>query len=118
MLHVLNVISNKNKRLFSGPIYTQLISKSYVRTRARCQAQHTNNRWVFLLPSNINMFLFYIKINVFLGTPGAGKSYLCERIASELKFEWLDCSKIAKEKNFVEEYDEEYDCPILDEEKV
>ncbi|XP_039484467.1 adenylate kinase isoenzyme 6 homolog [Drosophila santomea] len=52
------------------------------------------------------------------GTPGAGKSYLCERIASELKFEWLDCSKIAKENNFVEEYDEEYDCPILDEEKL
>ncbi|XP_037716792.1 adenylate kinase isoenzyme 6 homolog [Drosophila subpulchrella] len=52
------------------------------------------------------------------GTPGAGKSYLCERLASQLKFEWLDCSKIAKEKDFVEEYDEEYDCPILDEEKL
>jgi len=35
-----------------------------------------------------------------------------------LKFDWLDCSKIAKENDFVEEYDEEYDCPILDEEKV
>ncbi|EDW61813.1 adenylate kinase isoenzyme 6 homolog [Drosophila virilis] len=52
------------------------------------------------------------------GTPGAGKSYLCERLATQLKFNWLDCSKIAKENNFIEEYDKEYDCPILDEDKL
>ncbi|KAH8254697.1 hypothetical protein KR032_011700, partial [Drosophila birchii] len=53
-----------------------------------------------------------------LGTPGAGKSYLCERLAEQLKFKWLDCSKIAKENDFVEEHDDEFDCPILDEEKL
>ncbi|XP_050327104.1 adenylate kinase isoenzyme 6 homolog [Bactrocera neohumeralis] len=52
------------------------------------------------------------------GTPGAGKSYLCERLSDQLKLKWLDCSKIAKENNFVEEYDDEYDCPILDEDKL
>ncbi|XP_036331570.1 adenylate kinase isoenzyme 6 homolog isoform X1 [Rhagoletis pomonella] len=52
------------------------------------------------------------------GTPGAGKSYLCERIAEQLKLNWLDCSKIAKENDFVEEYDDEYECPLLDEDKL
>ncbi|XP_020805517.1 adenylate kinase isoenzyme 6 homolog [Drosophila serrata] len=52
------------------------------------------------------------------GTPGVGKSYLCERLAEQLKFKWLDCSKIAKDNDFVEEYDAEYDCPILDEDKL
>ncbi|SPP74229.1 blast:Adenylate kinase isoenzyme 6 homolog [Drosophila guanche] len=52
------------------------------------------------------------------GTPGAGKSYLCERLAEQLNFDWLDCSKIAKEHDYVEEHDEEYDCPILDEDKL
>ncbi|EDW02519.1 adenylate kinase isoenzyme 6 homolog [Drosophila grimshawi] len=60
-----------------------------------------------------------IKPNILItGTPGVGKSYLCDRLAEQLKFTWLDCSKIAKELNFIEEYDKEYDCPILDEDKL
>ncbi|XP_037950775.1 adenylate kinase isoenzyme 6 homolog [Teleopsis dalmanni] len=60
-----------------------------------------------------------IKPNILVtGTPGAGKSYICAHLADELQLNWLDCSKIAKEKNFVEEYDKEYDCPILDEDKL
>lgn len=47
-----------------------------------------------------------------------GKSYICQRISEQLKLSWIDCSKVAKEKDFIEEYDEEYDCPILDEEKL
>lgn len=31
---------------------------------------------------------------------------------------WQDVSKIAKENGFVEEYDENLECPILDEDKV
>lgn len=31
---------------------------------------------------------------------------------------WQDVSKIAKEKGFVEEYDESLECPVLDEDKV
>lgn len=31
---------------------------------------------------------------------------------------WQDVSKIAKENSFVEEYDENLECPILDEDKV
>ncbi|XP_055912325.1 adenylate kinase isoenzyme 6 homolog [Eupeodes corollae] len=52
------------------------------------------------------------------GTPGVGKSHLCAKISEKLNFKWWDCSKIAKEKNFVEEHDDEYDCPILDEDKL
>ncbi|XP_037808771.1 adenylate kinase isoenzyme 6 homolog [Lucilia sericata] len=52
------------------------------------------------------------------GTPGVGKSYICQRISEQLKLNWIDCSKVAKEKDFIEEYDEEYECPILDEDKL
>lgn len=31
---------------------------------------------------------------------------------------WQDVSKIAKDNGFVEEYDENLECPILDEDKV
>ncbi|KAL9919895.1 adenylate kinase isoenzyme 6 [Glossina fuscipes fuscipes] len=52
------------------------------------------------------------------GTPATGKSYLCERLAEQLKLRWLNCSELAKKHNLIEEYDEEYDCPILDEDKL
>lgn len=31
---------------------------------------------------------------------------------------WQDVSKIAKDKGYVEEYDENLECPVLDEDKV
>ncbi|EDW85569.1 uncharacterized protein Dwil_GK23083 [Drosophila willistoni] len=52
------------------------------------------------------------------GTPGVGKSYLCEKLSKKHDFNWIDCSKIAKDMDFVEEYDAEYNCPILDEDKL
>uniref|UniRef100_A0A1B0ESY1 Adenylate kinase isoenzyme 6 homolog n=1 Tax=Glossina morsitans morsitans TaxID=37546 RepID=A0A1B0ESY1_GLOMM len=52
------------------------------------------------------------------GTPATGKSYLCQRLAEQLKLRWLNCSELAKEHNLIEEYDEEYDCPILDDDKL
>lgn len=55
---------------------------------------------------------------LFKGTPGVGKSYLCKALSEKLNFKWHDISSIAKEKGFIEEYDEEYNCPVLDEDKV
>ncbi|KAL5275363.1 AK6 family protein [Megaselia abdita] len=54
------------------------------------------------------------------GTPGAGKSKLCEKLSKTLDgdYKYLDVSKIAKQKDFVEEFDEELQCPILDEDKL
>lgn len=52
------------------------------------------------------------------GTPGVGKSTLCKTLAELTGLQWLEISKIAKEHNCLEEYDEEYKCPVLDEDKL
>lgn len=52
------------------------------------------------------------------GTPGVGKSTLCKTLAELTGLQWLEISKIAKEHNCLEEYDEEYHCPVLDEDKL
>lgn len=52
------------------------------------------------------------------GTPGTGKTRLSKELAKKFGFDHLDISAVAKENDFVEEYDEEYECPVLDEEKV
>lgn len=54
------------------------------------------------------------------GTPGVGKSSLCEELVKRLGegYRWHNVSKIAKDNKFVGEYDEELDCPELDEDKV
>ncbi|XP_067003641.1 adenylate kinase isoenzyme 6 [Anabrus simplex] len=52
------------------------------------------------------------------GTPGVGKSSLCQQLMERTGLEWLDVGQIAKENNCFEEYDAIYQCPILDEDKV
>ncbi|KAL1518279.1 hypothetical protein ABEB36_001923 [Hypothenemus hampei] len=52
------------------------------------------------------------------GTPGVGKSTLCRKLSEITGMRWLEISKIAKENNCLEEYDELYKCPILDEDKL
>lgn len=52
------------------------------------------------------------------GTPGVGKSTLCQKLAEISGLQWIEISKIAVENNCLEEYDETYQCPILDEDKL
>ncbi|XP_023024145.2 adenylate kinase isoenzyme 6 [Leptinotarsa decemlineata] len=52
------------------------------------------------------------------GTPGVGKSTLCEKLAEITGFKWLEISKIAKDNNCLEGFDEVYGCSVLDEEKL
>ncbi|XP_053693309.1 adenylate kinase isoenzyme 6 homolog [Sabethes cyaneus] len=52
------------------------------------------------------------------GTPGVGKSYLSQRLAKKFGFKWQNVSDIVSENGFVEEYDEEFECPVLDEDKL
>lgn len=54
----------------------------------------------------------------FLGTPGVGKSTLCSELMKQTGFEWLEVGKIAKDHECYEGYDNVYECPILDEDKV
>lgn len=52
------------------------------------------------------------------GTPGVGKSTLCQKLNEMTGLQWLEISKIAKDHNCLEEYDEVYKCPVLDEDKL
>lgn len=47
-----------------------------------------------------------------------GKSRICAEIAKQRSLKWHDVSQIAKDKGFVDDYDENLECPILDEDKV
>lgn len=65
-----------------------------------------------------------MKFNLFayffcLGTPGVGKSKLCEElIRSGLDMEWIEVGQVAKQCNCYSGYDEELECHILNEDKV
>ncbi|KAI4498702.1 hypothetical protein M0802_006169 [Mischocyttarus mexicanus] len=52
------------------------------------------------------------------GTPGVGKSLMCRMLSEKTGLDWLEVSKLAIEHNCLEEYDEVYQCPILDEDKL
>ncbi|KAK4884549.1 hypothetical protein RN001_000820 [Aquatica leii] len=52
------------------------------------------------------------------GTPGVGKSTLCEKLSQTTGLKWLEISKIAKENSCIEEYDPVYQCAVLDEDKL
>lgn len=52
------------------------------------------------------------------GTPGVGKSTLCELLEQKLGFEYIHCGKVIAENKYWSEYDEELDTHILDDEKL
>ncbi|XP_065194843.1 adenylate kinase isoenzyme 6-like [Sycon ciliatum] len=52
------------------------------------------------------------------GTPGTGKSVTSSEVASACGLKHIDIGVVAKEQNLYEEFDEEYSCPILDEDRV
>jgi adenylate kinase len=52
------------------------------------------------------------------GTPGTGKTTLCEQVAALTGFVHVNVTELAKRKNLVEEYDEEMDTFVIDEDKV
>ncbi|XP_015522651.1 adenylate kinase isoenzyme 6 [Neodiprion pinetum] len=52
------------------------------------------------------------------GTPGVGKSTMCRLLAERSGLTWLEVSKLAIENKCLEEYDEVYRCPVLDEDKL
>ncbi|OQR75323.1 adenylate kinase isoenzyme 6-like [Tropilaelaps mercedesae] len=53
------------------------------------------------------------------GTPGTGKTTLCSELANRVPdVEWINIAELAKENNCFESYDDQYHCPVLDEEKL
>lgn len=43
---------------------------------------------------------------------------MCKLLNEKTGYAWLEISKIAIESGCTEEWDEEYKCPVLDEDKV
>ncbi|XP_037677809.1 adenylate kinase isoenzyme 6-like [Choloepus didactylus] len=52
------------------------------------------------------------------GTPGVGKTTLDKELASRSRLKYINVGDLAKEGQLYDGYDEEYDCPILDEDRV
>ncbi|CAH2102159.1 unnamed protein product [Euphydryas editha] len=52
------------------------------------------------------------------GTPGVGKSTISRLLSERTKFIWREVSKLAEEHNCLDEYDPEYQCPYLNEDKL
>lgn len=53
-----------------------------------------------------------------VGTPGVGKSTLGKELASRTGLTYISVGDLAKEEELYEGFDEEYECPILDEDRV
>lgn len=52
------------------------------------------------------------------GTPGTGKTTLADELAQSTGLSYLNISQFVKENNLYESYDEEYECYILDEDRL
>lgn len=52
------------------------------------------------------------------GTPGTGKSTLAAELAQKTNLKYVNIGEIAKDGQLFEGWDEQYQCPILDEDRV
>lgn len=52
------------------------------------------------------------------GTPGTGKSTLAAELAQKTNLKYVNIGEIAKDGQLYEGWDEQYQCPILDEDRV
>ena len=64
------------------------------------------------------IFQFIYFISVPKGTPGTGKTTLGKELAERLSMNYINVGDVAKEKELYEGWDDEYECPFLDEERV
>ena len=66
----------------------------------------------------IYLFIYLFFLLVSTGTPGVGKSTLSQQVGEKSGLEWISISDLARDNLFYDGFDEERQCPILDEEKV
>ena len=51
-------------------------------------------------------------------TPGTGKSLTASEVCSRTEMRHVDVGQVAKQQNLYDGFDKQYQCPILDEDKV
>lgn len=60
-----------------------------------------------------------LKVELFIsGTPGTGKSTLGRELADRTQLNYINVGEYAKDNDFFDGYDEDYKCPVLDEDRV
>ena len=52
------------------------------------------------------------------GTPGTGKTSLCQALAAATQFQHIEVGSLVKEKELHDGWDDEYQCFIFNEDKV
>lgn len=52
------------------------------------------------------------------GTPGAGKSFISKKLVERFHLVHQDVSELVKEHDFTDGFDEELNCPFLDEDRL
>lgn len=57
-------------------------------------------------------------LSISVGTPGTGKSTLGTELAERCNLNYINIGELAKANSLYEGWDDDYNCPILDEDKV
>lgn len=63
------------------------------------------------------MYTIFFSV-IFPGTPGTGKSTLGAELATRAGLNYINVGDVAKEMQLYDGFDQEFDCPILDEDRV
>ncbi|XP_056663457.1 adenylate kinase isoenzyme 6-like [Monodelphis domestica] len=53
-----------------------------------------------------------------MGTPGVGKTTLGKELASRTGLKYVNVGDLAQERQLCDDFDKEYKCPVLDEDRV
>lgn len=68
-----------------------------------------------LLVINISLRIHFFIVT---GTPGTGKSTLGQELSDKTGLKYINVGDVAKEGEFYDGFDEEYQCPVLNEDQV
>ena len=60
----------------------------------------------------------FLSLSFCQGTPGTGKSTLGAEVALRSGLNYLNIGDLAKQEDLFEGFDDEYQCPVLDEDRV
>lgn len=91
-------------------------------------AKQALNFLLFLLHHDLifkNLYIYVLLLSIWwcflylvLGTPGTGKSTLAQELSNMTCLSFVNVGQLAKENGFFAGFDDQLECPILDEDQV